>query len=81
MVLPSLRVMCLFSVSDNRFEQGYLCMHISDILDKYDCICIQMLTIIISRYSRLSLLAFHKVSLQYIVNCFWIVNSRAYMRV
>ena len=32
-------------------------------------------------YSRFSLLTFHKVSLQYVINCFWIVHSRTYTRV
>ena len=41
-----LRVMCLFSVSDNNFKEKIeLSMLISDILDKYDCIWVPFLPI------------------------------------
>ena len=77
-----LRVICLFSVFDNSFKRKIRVIFISDILDKYiyDCIWVPILPIK-SECSSFGRFTCHKVSLQYVINCFWIVHARAYARV
>ena len=79
-----LRIMYLFSVSDNSFEQhnsSYIhCMLISDIIDNYDCI-LKSISTIKSENIRFIMLKFHRVSLQYVINSLWIVHNWAYTRV
>ena len=58
--------MCLFSVFDASFEQKTLFFVCSFQTFKIKVIAFEHK----SEYSRFSLLTFHKVSLQYVINCF-----------